>query len=143
MQQYFLFELKDGESIFIGGYETLLAAKEYIRYSDKPFSEYEIAEVNLEKWILSEDLRKETMIETLLYNNVILGDWVQCGCCGKQMLLPLGSDKCPECGASGDLMWVSENENEHEIEKYHLFDISAEYHATGRELSESDCFCND
>ena len=46
---------------------------------------------------------------TLTYKGVEYGDHVHCNNCDKTMLLPIGADKCPECGAAGCLIWVNED----------------------------------
>lgn len=49
---------------------------------------------------------------TLLYKNVPEGDWVRCNNCGKMMLLPYGTEICPECGFEGGLAWVDDEKQE-------------------------------
>lgn len=56
------------------------------------------------------------MKQTIIYNNVHHGDWVRCNDCGSQMLLPVGADKCPECGSEGTLEWVKDDENSHTVD---------------------------
>lgn len=55
-------------------------------------------------------------MNTKVYNDVEFGDWVSCSECGCKMLVPCGSDRCPECGKVGCLCWVSENEDEKEVD---------------------------
>ena len=74
---------------------------------------------------------------TKVYKRVLYGDWVVCGCCGEQMLLPYGADKCPECDKEGDLRWVEPfDESKQEIA---LADLSS-IEFIDRELKEEDCF---
>lgn len=60
MEQYFLFELKDGKSTLVGTYSNLEFAKQVMNARKSGFKrnkpEYEIAEVLLERWITSEEL---------------------------------------------------------------------------------------
>ncbi len=44
------------------------------------------------------------------------GDFVTCNNCGKEMLLPHGADKCPECKQTGCLAWTDENLQETDID---------------------------
>lgn len=53
---------------------------------------------------------------TLTYKGVDYGDHVRCNYCDKTMLLPIGADKCPECGAVGCLADVDEDMQEKTIE---------------------------
>lgn len=49
----------------------------------------------MEKIILYSDL-----------NYTRVADYVECNNCGRKMLLPVGADKCPECGSVGCLEWA-------------------------------------
>ncbi len=49
---------------------------------------------------------------TIIYKNINFGDHVHCNNCEKTMLVPCGTDICPECLADGCLSWVDENEPE-------------------------------
>lgn len=53
---------------------------------------------------------------TIIYNNVHHGDWVRCNNCETNMLLPIGADKCPECGAEGTFEYVNGAENFHTVD---------------------------
>ena len=63
---------------------------------------------------------KKVMPQTLIYQNVEQGDWVNCTFCGNVMLLPHAADKCPECGMGGRLQWVDDTRPE--IQKSGLTD---------------------
>ena len=45
-------------------------------------------------------------MSTIIYKNCEQGDWVECCNCGKKMLVPYGSDQCPECTMDGALAWA-------------------------------------
>lgn len=70
-------------------------------------------------------------MKTKVYDNVEYGDWVVCTECGNKMLLPCGSDRCPECGKVGCLSWASEKVYEQEM---WLMDID-EIENVGRSLN--------
>ena len=53
---------------------------------------------------------------TIIYNNVHHGDWVRCNNCETSMLLPVGADKCPECGAEGTFEYVNGAESFHTVD---------------------------
>lgn len=53
---------------------------------------------------------------TIIYNNVHHGDWLRCNNCETNMLLPIGADKCPECGAEGTFEYVNNVENFHTVD---------------------------
>lgn len=50
--------------------------------------------------------------ETRTYIHIDNGDWVHCTFCDNVMLLPHGSEKCPECGKTGRMQWVDDNRPE-------------------------------
>ncbi len=52
---------------------------------------------------------------TIVYKNTPFGDHVHCNYCGKTMLVPCGTDICPECHADGCLSWVDEDEPEQNV----------------------------
>ena len=60
MQQYFLFELKDGKSILVGTYNTMEMIKQVINVRKSAYKrnkpQYEVADVYLDGWICEEDL---------------------------------------------------------------------------------------
>lgn len=53
---------------------------------------------------------------TIIYNNVHHGDWLRCNNCETNMLLPVGADKCPECGAKGTFEYVNGVEDFHTVD---------------------------
>ena len=44
-----------------------------------------------------------------------LGDFVRCNNCGAVMLVPCGTDICPDCDTEGCLSWVDENRQEQRL----------------------------
>ena len=79
------------------------------------------------------------MEEVIIYPNVEEGDFVRCNNCGKVMLLPYGSDICPECGKEGCLAWADDsiqetNESElRAVEEYKIFHSE-------KEIKYENCF---
>lgn len=61
------------------------------------------------------------MRQTIVYNNINHGDWVKCTDCGSQMLLPTGTDRCPECSSEDTLKWVKEDNTKHTIDVADVF----------------------
>ena len=67
---------------------------------------------------------------TRTYNHIDNGDWVHCTFCDHVMLLPHGSEKCPECGKDGRLEWVDDNYPEmskKQLQKTHFVDRKLQY----------------
>ena len=73
---------------------------------------------------------------TIIYHNVRYGDWLHCNNCEQNMLLPIGADKCPECGAEGVFRWVSG------CEKFYTADAKdiGFPNYVENEVSVKDCF---
>jgi len=62
--------------------------------------------------------------EVVVYPGVNYGDFVKCTECGKLMLLPLTSERCPECGAEdGQLVWAKGNEANVDLQEMYLPDL--------------------
>lgn len=77
--------------------------------------------------------------KTIIYNNVHHGDWVRCNDCESLMLLPVGADKCPECGAEGTLEWANDDENSHTVD---ASDIDFSDHLNN-DVDIVECFQNE
>lgn len=52
------------------------------------------------------------MVKTIIYRSLDYGDWVICNNCETQMLLSVGTEICPVCGAKGCMSWVDDNKPE-------------------------------
>ena len=66
------------------------------------------------------------------------GDHVRCSNCEAEMLVPIGASICPNCGHSGTLAWVAEDEDGKEADidqlnqEYEDCELSSDYIPNGK-----------
>ena len=72
---------------------------------------------------------KATIFKNLSYGNY--GDHVICNDCGKEMIVPIGTEICPCCGSVGCMEWANQNEPEVELylfkDTHEIINENAEY----------------
>lgn len=61
------------------------------------------------------------MATTKIYRNLEYGrfaDHVICNGCDTEMLVPIGTDICPECGTDGCMRWHNEEQTEVDVQEF-------------------------
>jgi uncharacterized OB-fold protein len=72
----------------------------------------------------------------IIYKDILHGDFCKCASCGKKMLLPIGSDKCPECGE--EMLEWADSSQERDVSSF-----SKESIIEGKRLQITDSYSAD